>query len=90
MSAPSPLRYGDVSDSMNERPNLVQNDGEQRMAYQSQTKGEEICAARESARDRVSKAKDEYRKGGSLDAVNKAERALLDVIDREYEFRSGR
>jgi hypothetical protein len=60
------------------------------MAYQTQTKGEELCAARENARDAVSKAKLEYSRGGSLDAVNRAERALLAVIDREYEFRSGR
>jgi hypothetical protein len=60
------------------------------MAYQSQTKGEAICAARENARDAVSKAKAEYSRGGSLDKVNAAERKLLDAIDAEYEFRSGR
>jgi hypothetical protein len=59
------------------------------MAYQ-QGKGEQICLQREAARDAVSKAKDEYRNGGSLDKVNSAERKLLDAIDAEYEFRSGR
>jgi hypothetical protein len=60
------------------------------MAYQSETKGEELCAAREAARDAVSKAKEAYSRGGSLDKVNAAERKLLDAIDAEYEFRSGR
>jgi hypothetical protein len=60
------------------------------MAYQSQGKGAEICAAREAARDAVSKAKDEYSRTGKLDAVHKAERKLLDAIDAEFEFRSGR
>jgi hypothetical protein len=59
------------------------------MAYE-QGKGEAISLAREAARDAVSKAKAEYSRTGNFAAVNKAERALLDVIDREYEFRSGR
>jgi hypothetical protein len=60
------------------------------MAYQ-QSKGEAICLQREAARDAVSKAKAEYQKGGgSVAAVNKAERALLDAVDAEYTFRSGR
>jgi hypothetical protein len=68
---------------------LVQNDGDSSMAYQ-QGKGEQICLQREAARDAVSKAKAELTRGGPVSAVNKAERALLDAIDAEYEFRSGR
>ncbi len=43
----------------------------------------------DQAREGVRKAEDAYRKGGGVDQLNKADRALADAHDAYYECTSG-
>jgi hypothetical protein len=58
------------------------------MAYEGgQSKA---CARIEAAKAQVAKATLAYQRGGSLDAVNKADRELTDATCGMYEHNSGR
>jgi hypothetical protein len=48
------------------------------------------CARIEAAKRAVAKAQLAYQRGGSLDAVNKADRELTDATYGMYEYSSGR
>lgn len=58
------------------------------MAYSSEA--ERIADTIETARANVAEATARYRKGGSAEAVNNANRALADAQDQRYELNSGR
>jgi hypothetical protein len=57
------------------------------MAYQGEDS--KHCANIEAAQRAVAKATQAYRRGGSLDAVNKADRDLADANYRWYEWSGG-
>jgi hypothetical protein len=58
------------------------------MAYESELN--RACTRIEEARNRVARAMEERSRGGSLDAVNKANRALADEHARYREISGGR
>jgi cellobiose-specific phosphotransferase system component IIA len=58
------------------------------MPYQS--KQEQACAEIENARDAVAKARQAYSRGGSIDAVNEANRRLADAHHKRREIIGGR
>jgi hypothetical protein len=58
------------------------------MAYRSRL--EQACQEINDAEEAVAKANLAYQRGGSLDAVVKADRRLADAHARNYEVASGR
>lgn len=54
------------------------------------TRFDEKVEAVEQARERVAKAMQSYSRGGGVDELNKASRALADAHDRWREWTGGR
>jgi hypothetical protein len=53
------------------------------------TAEEMACDEIDAAREAVLKAEESYRKGGSIDTLNKTNRRLADAYDAQYEIAGG-